>query len=187
VSEDLIRAAEVLAGGGTILYPTDTIWGLGCDATNSAAVERIFAIKKRPDAKSMIILVDSEKMLFQYAGDFPDVALDILRISDNPLTIIFPDAHGIAPGLIAEDGSAGIRLTRDKFCTDLIRKIGRPIVSTSANISGLPWPQTFKNIDREIRDSVDYVVKWRQDERSPGKPSGIIKVWPDGKIKVIRE
>ena len=187
MTEDLDRIFGVLYAGGTILYPTDTIWGIGCDATNETAVKKIFEIKKRPDAKSMIVLVDSEKMLFQYAGNFPDVALDIIRASDKPITIIYPEVYGIANCLIAEDGSAGIRITDDKFCVSIIKKFSRPIVSTSANLSGMPWPKSFKDIDTEIVKAVDYVVKWRQDDRSASKPSGIIKVWTDGSIKIIRE
>ena len=185
--EDILKSSEVIMSGGIIIYPTDTIWGIGCDATNEAAVKKIYEIKKRPDAKSMITLVNNETMLFYYAGDFPDVAMEIINISDKPLTIIYPHPVGLALNLLAEDGSAGIRVTNDRFCAELIKKTGKPVVSTSANISGMSWPKTFTDIDTQIRDAVDYVVKWRQDERKPAKPSGIVKVWPDGSLKVIRE
>lgn len=187
MNDDILKASEVLRSGGVILYPTDTIWGIGCDATNDAAVKKIYKIKKRPDAKSMITLVNNEKMLFNYAGDFPDVAMEIINISDTPLTIIYPNPVGLALNLLADDGSAGIRVTTDGFCIELIKKVGNPVVSTSANISGMPWPKTFADIDPQILDAVDYVVKWRQNDSKPVKPSGIVKVWPNGSLKVIRE
>jgi L-threonylcarbamoyladenylate synthase len=187
MNDDLNYASGVLSAGGTILYPTDTIWGIGCDAANDAAVNRIFEIKKRPDAKSMIILVDSERMLYDYVPEIPDVVFDLIEVSNKPLTIIYPGARGLSPALLAEDGSAGIRITDDRFCISLIKKLGRPLVSTSANLSGMPYPGTFADIGADIRDAVDYVVKWRQDNKSAARPSGIIKVHTDGSIRVIRE
>lgn len=184
---DLHKALEVLSDGGVILYPTDTIWGIGCDATNEIAVDRIYAMKKRQDVKSMIILLDSETKLSQYIKQLPEVALKMIAGTKKPLTIIYPGAQNIARNVIAEDGSVGIRIIKEEFCKTLIRKFGKPIVSTSANISGLPWPVNFSNIDQTIRKSVDYIVKWRQNETAHGKPSGVIKIGLNGKTEVIRE
>ncbi len=184
--EDINSAVEVLKKGGLILYPTDTIWGIGCDATNSKAVEKIYSIKKRPDNKSMLILLDREDKLSQYV-DVPDIAWDIIRVNDKPLTIIYPGAVNLAENLIAEDGSVGIRITRDEFCTRLIREFGKPVVSTSANVSGSKWPANFGEIDGSIKQAVDYVVKHRQSNTGKANPSGIIKLGPGGEVKVIRE
>jgi L-threonylcarbamoyladenylate synthase len=185
--EDVERALQVLGEGGVILYPTDTIWGIGCDATNEEAVQRVYGIKKRRDQKSLIILVDSESMLNQYTRQVPEKALELVRISDKPLTVIYPGAVNLASNLMAEDGSIGIRIVRDPFCSTLIKKFGKAIVSTSANISGQPWPLSFSYINNEIKEAVDYIVALRQKEPSGAKPSGIIKVETDGSITIIRE
>lgn len=186
MTEDISVAADVIRKGGVILYPTDTIWGLGCDATNNAAVKRIFDIKQRSDEKSMLILLDDAEKL-RYYVDIPEIAWDLIEVADKPLTIIYPGATNLAENLISEDGSVGIRITSDEFCRKLIKVTGRPIVSTSANISGKPSPDIFDKIDQAIIESVDYVVKYRQNDRKPGKPSGIIKLGPGGEVKVIRK
>jgi L-threonylcarbamoyladenylate synthase len=185
--EDLKAAVEILRQGGVILYPTDTIWGLGCDATREDAVKRIFTIKQRCDRKSMLILLDEAEKLTQYMAEVPEIAWNILEVTDNPLTIIYPNAQNLAESLIAEDGSIGIRIVKDEFCSRLIRKFGKPIVSTSANVSGMPWPSDFQKIDESIVKGVDYIVGWRQNDELRGKPSGIIKLGLNGEVKVIRE
>lgn len=187
MTEEIKKAVEILKKGGIILYPTDTIWGVGCDATRDDAVKKIYRIKQRKDEKSMLVLLDDANKLTKYAGTVPDVAWNILEVSNKPLTIIYPDAQNLAESLIAEDGSIGIRITMDEFCCKLIRSLGRPLVSTSANISGKPWPDNFKSIDEEIIRQVDYVVEFRQNETYRGKPSGIIKLGAGGEVKVIRE
>ena len=186
MQEDLKKSLEALRTGGLILYPTDTIWGIGCDATNDLAVQKIFQIKKREDFKSMLILLDSPGKLDRYVI-VPDIAWELIEVSTSPLTIIYPGARNLAPGLIAEDGSAGIRITTDEFCIDLIKKFGRPIVSTSANISGTPSPAIFDDIRDEIISSVDYVVNWRQDDIQKRPASSIIKLEENGLFKIIRE
>jgi L-threonylcarbamoyladenylate synthase len=186
MNDDISEAVQVLRKGGVILYPTDTIWGLGCDATNENAVKKIFEIKQRTDEKSMLVLLDSSSKLSIYA-DVPEIALDLIEVSDKPLTVVYPGAVNIAGNLIAEDGSVGIRITRDEFCIKLIRALGKPIVSTSANISGRPSPAVFAKIEKEIIQAADYVVKYRQNDNKPGKPSGIIKLGPSGEVKVIRQ
>lgn len=151
------------------------------------AVKRIYNIKGRSDKKSLIILLDTTSKLDTYVSPVPEIALDLIRIADKPLTIIFEGARQLAGNLVGPDGSVAVRIIRDPFCEMLIRRLGKPIVSTSANQSGLPWPSTFSQIDASIIHSVDYVVRWRQSEKTKGKPSGIIRVGPDGTIKIIRE
>lgn len=183
---DLKNALKVLKEGGTILYPTDTVWGIGCDATNSGAVEKIFKIKKRPDSKSMIILVDTISLAENYVREIPGIVYDLVKLSNRPLTIIYPEAVNIAGNLTGEDGSAGIRVCHEKFCSELIRRFGKPVVSTSANISGSVAPSFFLEIDGKIVNSVDYVVKYRQKERRRSAPSPVIKIDKNGIIKIIR-
>jgi L-threonylcarbamoyladenylate synthase len=183
---DIQMALEALRKGGVILYPTDTIWGLGCDATNDDAVRKIFRIKQRNDEKSMIILLDHTDKLYEYA-EVPEIALNLLQVADKPLTIIYPGARHMSESLIAGDGSIGIRIVQDEFCIRLLRKFGRPIVSTSANISGEAYPTEFQKINNQIISSVDYVVKFKQNDHLQGKPSGIIKLGIHGEVKVIRE
>jgi L-threonylcarbamoyladenylate synthase len=187
MKDDLKNALDVLKKGGVILYPTDTIWGIGCDATNTKAVERIYQIKKRDDSKSMLMLVDEAWRLSDYIKDVPEIALQLIEVSDTPLTIIYSGAKGISPGLISEDGSIGIRVSSDEFCRKIIGSLNRPLVSTSANISGSPSPQNFGDISEEILKSVDYVVKWRQEERGKSRPSSIIKIGRKGEIQIIRK
>lgn len=184
---DLKKAVEVLKSGGVILYPTDTIWGIGCDATNSAAVERIFNIKKREDTKSMLVLMENPALLERYVDDVPEVAWDLVEISTTPLTVIYPGAKNLAHNLIAEDGSIGIRFTKEDFTTHLLQRFRRPVVSTSANISGEKAPAFFDEISEEIKSQVDYVVEFRQDDVTPAQPSSIIKLWPGGRIDIIRK
>jgi L-threonylcarbamoyladenylate synthase len=184
--EEVEKAMEIIRNGGVILYPTDTIWGLGCDATNETAVQKVYRIKKRADSKSMLILLDSEGRLPSYVKEIPEVAWELLEAADSPLTIIYPGAKNIASGLIADDGSVGIRITTDPFCRELINRIKKPLVSTSANISGEQAPALFSEISDQIISSADYVVKWRQDDTVKSKASSIIKLGPGGVFTIIR-
>lgn len=183
---EIKNALEVLRKGGVILYPTDTVWGLGCDASNSEAVKRLFDIKNRPEAKSMLVLVGSEAMLDRTVQNIPEVAWDLAELAVDPLTIIYDEPKGVAPELLAEDGSLGIRLTRDYFSSQLCGRLRKPIVSTSANISGVAPPHTFEEIPEEIRNAADYVVDWRRDDNTPHAPSAIIKLSNSGIVKIIR-
>lgn len=185
--EDLEQAVKVIRGGGVILYPTDTVWGIGCDASCSEAVKRIFEIKKREDSKSMLVLVDSVAKLNYYVEDVPELAYDLIDLSDKPLTLIYDGARRIAPQLIAEDGSVGIRVTKEEFSHDLCARVRGAVVSTSANISGQPSPACFGQISREILDAVDYVAEYRRDDARQARPSGIVKLGVGGLVKVIRE
>lgn len=188
MNEDLKNALEVLRNGGVILYPTDTIWGLGCDATNADAVRRVYDIKRRADNKSLIVLIDTAARIPSYVQDAPDVAFSLIELATSPLTVIFEGARNLAPNVInAEDQSVGIRVATDDFCPALIQRFRKPIVSTSANISGQPAPACFNEIDQRIIDSVDYVVRHRQDDTSKHKASGIVKIGRNGEVKVIRE
>ncbi len=187
MTEDIQNAWEVLRKGGVILYPTDTIWGLGCDATNNDAVQKIFRIKQRQDEKSMLVLLDHENSLEAYVEEVPEIAWNIIEVADKPLTIIYPNAIHLAPGVIAPDGSVGIRIVKEEFCARLIRKLGKPLVSSSANISSQPAPGNFHEIDPAVIQAVDYVVQYRQNEKTKVKPSGIIKLGIHGEVKVIRE
>lgn len=185
--DDIKKALEVLKDGGIILYPTDTIWGIGCDATNEKAVERIYKIKKREDSKSMLVLMENPALLDRYVEEVPEVAWDLVEISTTPLTVIYPGAKNLAHNLIAEDGSIGIRFTKEEFTTHLLQRFRRPLVSTSANISGEKSPAFFDEISDEIKSAVDYVVQFRQEDRSATKPSSIIKLGPGGRIDIIRK
>lgn len=184
--EDLLKAVEVLNKGGVILYPTDTVWGLGCDATNPEAVARVFRIKQREDSKALLVLVDSQAKVEFYVREVPPVAWDLMELSTRPLTLIMDGARNLAPGLIAEDGSVGIRVTDEAFSRDLCRRFRKAIVSTSANLSGLPAPSIYSEISPEILSSVDYVVEYRQKDEHRAKPSSIIKVGAGGQVKIIR-
>ena len=185
--DDLKNACEVLKKGGVILYPTDTIWGIGCDATSEDAVKRIYEIKRRSDTKSMLTLLDSVGRLDRYVNDLPDIAYDLIECSDKPLTIIYSEAKNLAQNLIASDGSVGIRITKEEFSQKLCRQFGKPIVSTSANFSGEPAPSNFSEIKSEILRLVDYVVYYRRDETIKSKPSSIIRLENNGVVKIIRE
>ena len=188
VSEAIVsKALKTLFEGGTILYPTDTIWGIGCDATNPDAVRKIFQIKKRPDTKGMLLLVSSVEMLEEYITRIPEKALEVLQSATSPLTIIYPEARNLPISLIHPDGSIGIRITHDGLCLSIIRRFGKPLVSTSANFSGNPHPRSFSGIDPELKKMVDHIVGWRQDDRSVYSPSKIIKFDKKGLMEVIRE
>ena len=184
--DDIEKSLEALNRGGVILYPTDTVWGIGCDATNRAAVERIYAIKRRSEAQALLTLVSDTDMLAVYAGEVPNVALRLMEEATKPLSIVYPNAKNLAENLIAADGSTGIRIVGDPFCRRLIKEFGKPIVSTSANISGAPAPAIFDEISDEIKAAVDYIVHWRQDDRQPATASSIIKLNKDGNYTIIR-
>lgn len=185
--KDLESALTVLKNGGVILYPTDTVWGLGCDATNQEAVERINDIKQRTADKSFIILLDMDSKLQSYVNDIPEVAYDLIEYAENPLTIVFSNAKNLAPNVINTDGSIGIRIVRHEFCKQLIQRFRKPLVSSSANISGTPTPESFADIDPEIINLVDYVVESEQLETTTNKPSTIIKIGPGGEFSFIRK
>lgn len=185
--EDIAQACEVLQRGGVILYPTDTIWGIGCDATNAKAVQRVYEIKRRIDSKALIVLTDSMTKVDFYVDEVPDIAYDLVDLSVKPLTIIYSQARNLATELLAEDGSVAIRVTQEPFSQALCRRFRKAIVSTSANISGTPSPQTFAEISDEIKNAVDYIVEARQNECKPASPSSIIKLSKGGVVKVIRE
>ena len=187
MQNDINKALEVLKSGGVILYPTDTIWGLGCDATNPDAVKRIYDIKKREDSKSMLVLMGNPALLERYVDEVPDVAWDLVEITTTPLTVIYPGAKNLAANLIAADGSIGIRFTKEEFTIRLLQRFRRPIVSTSANISGEVAPAFFDEISEEVKEQVDYIVEYRQDDIAPAQPSGIIKLGPGGQIDIIRK
>ena len=184
---DIRAAIDVLRQGGTILYPTDTIWGIGCDATNPEAVRKVFEIKQREDSKALICLVDSPGRLQRYVRNVPDVAWDIIELATRPTTVILNGVQGLAPNLMAEDGSVGLRVTSEVFSHTLCYRFQKPIVSTSANLSGEPSPQTFADIDPAIIAAVDYVCLSRQRDTSRHEPSAIIKLGPTGEVTVIRK
>lgn len=184
--DDIEKSVSVMKRGGIILYPTDTVWGIGCDATCPEAVARIYELKKRADTKSMLVLVDNISALERLVREVPSVAYDMVELAIRPITIIYDDACGVAPNLIAEDGSLGIRVTKEAFSASLCKALRRPIVSTSANISGEPTPAIFSAVSPEIVNGVDYVVQYRQTDRSVSPSSQIIKLSPDGRVKVIR-
>jgi L-threonylcarbamoyladenylate synthase len=180
------KILKTLKCGGTILYPTDTIWGIGCDATNVNAIKKIFEIKKREVSKSLIILVENEKRL-QDLVDVPEIAWEIMDLSEKPVTIIYESAKNLLPELLAEDGSIGIRIVKNDFCKKLISKLNRPLVSTSANLSGFKNPMKFSDISPEIINAVDFVVENLEDKVSKFSGSSILKIWNDSRIKIIRE
>ena len=184
--EEHEAALAVLKRGGLILYPTDTVWGIGCDSTQPGAIDRVYKLKQRVESKALICLVSDFKMLQQYVEEVPEVAYDILKYASKPTTIIYDEPIRVAENLIAADNTLGIRVCRNKFCNILLKKFKRPIVSTSANISGSPTPQSFKDIYPVIIEGVDYVVNLDRDRKSP-KPSAIIKLTNNGKVTVIRE
>lgn len=185
MNEDLKKAVDVLRNGGVILYPTDTIWGLGCDAGNARAVERIFKIKQRADSKSMLSLVASDGMLQQFVSEVPEAAWQLIDAAINPLTIIYDNPKGIAENLLAEDGSAGFRITSEPYSRGLCQRLRHPVVSTSANISGKPSPKQFSDIDPEILNAVDYIAEYGRNNKE-SLPSNIIKVTDSNVITIIR-
>ena len=186
MQEEINKAIETLRKGGIILYPTDTIWGIGCDATNPAAVEKIYRLKQRAESKAMLVLMSNVAELERYVEEVPEIAYDLIDVAVRPLTVIYDNAVGLADNLVAEDGSIGIRITQEAFSSQLCRRFRKPIVSTSANISGTPSPVNFQDISREIIDAVDYVVNFRRDENIKAQPSSVIKLSASGVIKIIR-
>lgn len=175
-----------MAAGGLILYPTDTIWGIGCDATNEEAVRKVYALKRRSDHKAMLLLMDSSAKLNYYVQEVPDVAWDLIELADSPLTVIYSGARNVAPNLLAEDGSVGIRITQEEFSHKLCERFRKPLVSTSANVSGAPSPTNFSEISETIKSGVDYIVRYRQEDLSKAAPSHIIKLGAGGLVKIIR-
>lgn len=186
MNEEIKKACQVMAGGGVILYPTDTIWGIGCDATNPEAVKRVYDIKRRADSKAMLVLVDSAVKVDFYVSEVPDVAWDLIELATRPLTIIYDGARNLAPNLLAEDGSVGIRVTQERFSQQLCRQFRKAIVSTSANLSGTPSPHCFADICDEVKLAVDYIVDYRREETAETTPSSIIKLGAKGEVKIIR-
>ena len=184
---DIRQAVEVMRRGGVILYPTDTVWGIGCDATNEEAVRRVYDIKQRDDSKALICLVDSDARLQRYVRDVPDVAWQLIDCCDRPTTFILDGAVNLAPNLIADDGSIGIRITQESFSKELCYRFQKAIVSTSANISGEPAAQNYRDIDPRILEAVDYVCWSRRQEHKPHTPSSIIRLRHDGQVEVIRK
>lgn len=183
---DYTKAIETLRNGGTLLFPTDTIWGIGCDATNEIACQKVMEIKNRPSEKSFVVLADSWQMIEKYVPDFPSVCYDLVDFAEKPLTIVYPNATGFASSVVAEDGSVGIRLTKDQVCLKLIRSLKKPIVASSANISGEPFPTKYIEIDERIKSRVDTIVEERLTETRTA-PSQIIKIGLDSSVKIIRQ
>ncbi|OFX38647.1 MAG: threonylcarbamoyl-AMP synthase [Bacteroidetes bacterium GWA2_32_17] len=187
LDSDINNSIETLKKGGVILCPTDTIWGISCDATNEVAVEKLFEIKQRSKEISLIILVDTSSKIQQYVKEVPEIAWELIEVSDKPLTIIFSDAKNLALNVIAKDGSIGIRVCNDEFCNRLIYKYRKPIVSTSANFSGEKTPLNFNEISEELFKKVDYVVNYKQNEFYKSQPSSIIKLRANGEFKILRK
>lgn len=187
IEDDIRNAVETMRKGGVILYPTDTVWGIGCDATNAQAVAKVYEIKRRADSKAMICLVDSDARVQRYVRNVPNVAWELFDCADKPTTIVLDGAVNLAPNLIAEDGSIAIRITKEDFSKQLCYRFQKPIVSTSANISGEPTAQNFMDISQEIIDAVDYVCWSRRQEHKPHKPSSIIRLREDGQVEIIRK
>lgn len=187
IEDDIRNAVETMRKGGVILYPTDTVWGIGCDATNAQAVAKVYEIKRRTDSKAMICLVDSDARVQRYVRNVPNVAWELFDCADKPTTIVLDGAVNLAPNLIAEDGSIAIRITKEDFSKLLCYRFQKPIVSTSANISGEPTAQNFMDISQEIIDAVDYVCWSRRQEHKPHKPSSIIRLREDGQVEIIRK
>lgn len=186
IQEDIKNAIDTMRNGGVILYPTDTVWGIGCDATNPDAVAKVYKIKRRDDSKALICLVDSDARLQRYVRNVPEVAWDLLELADKPTTVILDNAVNLAPNLVAEDGSIAMRITKENFSKELCFRFQKPIVSTSANISGEPAAQNYRDISEELLNAVDYVCWTRRQEHKPHKPSSIIKFSENGEVKIIR-
>lgn len=187
MKEQIQKAVEVLRKGGVILYPTDTVWGIGCDATDKEAVAKVYEIKKRSDSKSLVVLASDMDMVCRYVKEVPEMAIQLVEVNDRPMTIIYPGAMGLAENVVAEDGSVGIRVPMMDFCCQLVRRLGRPIVSTSANISGAPTPKVYSEIPESIRSAVDLVVDPVFEKGATGQASSIIKVGLDYSIEIIRK
>lgn len=186
MEEDIKKCIEVLRKGGLILYPTDTIWGIGCDATNAEAVKRVYELKQRDDSKALIVLLDSADHLDHYVVDVPYMARELMDVAVKPLTIIYDGAFNVAPSLLGENDSLGIRVPQEPFTHKLCQALGKPLVSTSANVSGQSSPASFHDIDDAIKNGVDYVVKYRQDDNTPHAASNIIMLSSDGTFKILR-
>jgi L-threonylcarbamoyladenylate synthase len=186
LNTDIEACLRVLESGGLILYPTDTIWGIGCDATNEEAVEKIFTLKKRIETKALIVLIADERSLLQYVASPHIEVFDYIAGVSKPTTIIYENAIGLAGNLLHEDGSVGIRICADEFCKHLIKRFRKPIVSTSANVSGFPPPKVFSDIDIAVKEGVDYVVHYRQDDTTPLEPSAVVKCGKDGRFTILR-
>ena len=186
MKEAIEEAVRVLRSGGVILYPTDTVWGIGCDATNPEAVARVFEIKRRSEAKSLVLLACDLDMVARYIREIPSIAIDLVEVNDTPMTIVYPGAQGLAPSVVAEDGSVGIRIPLNEFCVQLVRRLRVPLVSTSANISGNPAPVRFSEIDPAIVSAVDWVAPKKYDAGATGRPSQIIKLGLRGEVEIIR-
>lgn len=184
--KDIKKALDILHSGGIILYPTDTIWGIGCDATNPEAVKRVYEIKKREDSKAMLVLMENPNRLSSYVDEVPEIAWDLIDTNDQPMTLIYPGAKNLASNLINSDGTIGIRITAEEFTQSLIQRFKKPIVSTSANYSGEASPANFDEIDEEIKEAVDYIVEYKQNDLSENKASSIIKLGLGGEIEIIR-
>ncbi len=183
---DIVQCLKVLSNGGLILYPTDTVWGIGCDATNAEAVKRVYQLKQRDDSKALIVLIDSAEHLDHYVVDVPMIARELIDVAVKPLTIIYEGAYNLASNLLGEEDSVGIRIPNDEFCHRLCERYGKPIVSTSANVSGQPTAGTFAEINPAIVQGVDYAVQYRRDDKKPHQPSNIILLSRDGTFKIIR-
>lgn len=186
MEQDLINSLEVLLKGGTILYPTDTIWGIGCDATSQEAIDNLLKIKGRTDEKGLLVLIDDPERLTEYVAEVPDLAWELVAVTEEPLTIVYPEGINLPATVLASDGSVGIRVTVDEFCRELIRRFGKPVISTSANLSGESFPSCFVEISEEIKSRVDYIVKWRRDDTNRKNPSPIIRLGLKGEIEIIR-
>lgn len=184
---DIDDAVAVLKRGGVILYPTDTVWGIGCDATNDEAVRRVYRIKQRDDHKALLTLVSDTAMLERTVDGIPDVAYDLIEFADRPTTIVYDRGTGVSPLLMGDDKTLGVRVTEESFSRALVRRLGRPLVSTSANISGRPTPRTFDEIAPEVREAVDYVCTSRRDEPAPATPSTVMRLTASGQFKVLRK
>ena len=184
--QELWRTVEILRSGGTILYPTDTIWGIGCDATNFEAVENVYKIKHRVESKSLIVLLDDENKLNEFVEKVPEISFDLINSLDKPTTIIYSKAKNLATNVIAQDGSIAIRITKDPFCRDLIKLFGKPIVSTSANISGDPSPIIYRDVPDDILNGVDYIVNLHHGRMNSPKPSTIIRLFENGEFIIVR-
>jgi len=187
LNDEVAKALKVLQNGGIILYPTDTIWGIGCDAGNEEAVKKIYALKQREESKSMIVLLANDNQLQSHVSEVPDIAYDLIEYAENPLTLVMPGAKNLAKNLIAADGSVGLRVTKHQFCQQLIQRLRKPLVSTSANISGQPSPKNFNGVSAEIIAGVDYVVDLEQYDMTEKRPSTIMRLEPDGRFEFIRK
>ncbi len=182
---ELKKATEILKNGGIILYPTDTVWSLGCDATNAQAVQRIYSIMHQQESKNMVVLMENPALLERYVAEVPEIAWDLIEISTTPLTIIFPNAKNLAPELLSNDGSIGIRFTKEEFSMQLLQRFRRPVVSAPACINNDKSSGTFNEIPEEIFNQADYIVEYRQDELTPAEPASVIKLWPGGRIEIL--